>query len=497
MVLSFFSRDKGDHPLADPKEAKQALAALAGADSSTLCHEVTAWLESLAAAQEIRLERRAELVLQLDETAAAAARLLAREYLTASRSRTVEFRLWQRGHDYWVSLAAAYESVLVRAADVRGNPLKAFLPLLFARLLQALGGVLKWSQFRYGPIDGVLWQRAGRAYLSAVAVRQAEEPVRLYDGTNTTSVAAEYLKLLLFHAASMGNLLPLEIEMAERLLGHFLSRFTLTDQPGADSVYWVDATQPRPPGRLLQPPTAAAGLRYFTTGAAHAEIEILRDRVTGTGMVPAEIPLGGQYPVETVVRVLDHLAMCCAPHPPQRHADRQRLKSLLAVIHGMDEIRLRLTGDEGTQDGETWIAEDVSRGGFGAQISLAGNDWIRVGALIGLRLEGSEHWVVGLVRRFSRDNQSVGSVGVEIVGHAPRTADLDCSGLRSDAILLNADIVVGNETRVILPAGSWEDFMPVILSWQKFRTRLSPRGIAFRAGDLIVGVYCVDEIETV
>ena len=489
--LGFFSKDAGDHPLADPKETKEALAALVGADAHTYVDEVCAWLQSLGTAETLRLERRAELALQLDEASASHARRLAREYLTSAHSRSREFRLWQSGTRYWAALIAAYEEVLTRA-DAAKNSLKPFQPLLHARMLHAYGAALKWGQFRYGPIDPNIWSDAGRLYLAAGKL--ASQPLTLYEGWPATSVAGEYLKLLVFHASSMSNLLPLEIELAERLIAHFLPMFVLTHEARPENVYWVDACKPLPPSRLLKQPQPSPTLRYFSTGAAQSSIEVLRGRIHQTREIPSNLPLGGQYPPEVVVKVLDHLAQSCAPNPPERSHDRQRIKSLLAVIHGFAEIRLRLGGDDGTQEGETWVAEDVSIGGFGAQVSLVNNEWLKVGVFVGMRPEGSEHWLVGIVRRFSRETQGVGSVGVETLGRAPRAATLECTGARHPCVLLDAGLGIGEETLVLLPSAAWEDYMPAVVSCEGLQAKLTPRLVVLHADDYTVGRYRVEEI---
>lgn len=491
-ILGFFSKDQGDHPLADPKEAKEALAGLAAEDALTAVEDVCAWLQSLKAAQTLRLERRAELALQLDEASASHARRLARDYLTSAHSRGKEFRLWQSGSAYWQVVAAAYEEVLARAAAAN-NPLKPFQPLLSARLLHAYGAVLKWSQFRYGPIDADLWRNAGKVYLDAAKL--ALRPLRLYDNwPGETSVEREYLKLLVFSASSMNNLLPLEIELAERLLAHFLPLFSFTAQVLPENVYWVDAQRAQSPSRLLRQPEAGPGLRYFSTGAALSSIEVLRGRIEQTREIPSDIPLGGQYPAEVVIKVLDHLALCCAPNPPQRSYDRLRSNSLVATIHGMGEIRLRLNGEEGTQDGETWVAEDISAGGLGAQVSLVNNDWLKVGVLVGMRPEGSECWQVGVVRRFSRGGQNIGAVGVETLGRTPRLIQLECVGVRHEGILLESALGVGDEALLLVPPNAWEDFMPIMISCDGVEARLAPRGVQLQGGDYLIGRYRVEEI---
>ena len=501
-ILGLFGRkDWGDHSLADPKAAKEALEALTregASDPAAALEDAAAWLEPLPGVDNMPLERRAELALQLDDAAAPLARRLARDYLTAVRNRSQEFRYWQAAMTYWRNLIAAYENCLERAeADPKGQALlnKSFLPLLYARLLHAYGGLLKWEQFRYGPVTGELWQAAGHTYLRAAQARVSDRSLNLYaNWPGETSVEREYLKLLVFQTASMNNLLPLEIELAERLLAHFMSLFVLTAEAGSDNVYWVDAEQAQPPSRLLRPPRPTPGLRYFRTGAAGQAMDMLRATIAQTGVVPAEVPLGGQYAAETVVRVLEHLAMCCSPTPPLRSHDRHQVKSLLAVIHGREEILLRLEGDAGTQDGETWVAEDVSLGGLGAQVSLVGNDWLKVGALVGMRPEGGDQWLVGVVRRFSRENNNIGAVGVETLGRTPKPAEAECGGSRFPVALLDSTPVAGDEGRLLMTPDKWEDFMPVIVTCGSLQAKLKPEAVLVQGNDFLVGKYRVMEV---
>ena len=83
----------------------------------------------------------------------------------------------------------------------------------------ALGAKLKWQKYRYGPPRGDLWQRLGQAYLAAEREKVATRAVELYPGLpGFSSPEAEYVKVLVFHASSLDSLLPLEIELAERLI---------------------------------------------------------------------------------------------------------------------------------------------------------------------------------------------------------------------------------------------------------------------------------------
>lgn len=494
--LGLFGRkDWGDHPLADPRAAKATFDQLASRggtdDPAAVLEEISAWLEPLPTAADVPAARRVELVLQLDEVGAAPARLLARDYLLGGTDRGRAFRCWKAAEGYWRLLIAAGEDALERCRTAGA----ARPPLLPARLLHAHAVLFKWHLFRYEPVPGRFWQSAGETYLDAEAAGDARQGFNLYaNWPGSTSIEQEYLRLLVLQGAAMDSLQPLEIELAERLLGHFLPLFVLTAEPHPDNVYWVDGHQAQPPSRLLRPPVATPGLRFFRTGAAAQALDMLRARIAQTGTVPADLPLGGQYPAPTVLRVLEHLARSCAPTPPQRGHERHGVRFLLAVVHGREEVLLRLEREAGTQDGETWVSEDVSQGGLRAQVSLAGRDWLRVGTLVGLRPERSDVWWVGVVRRFNRDSPGVGAVGVETLGRNPRKVAMQSEGLEFPAVLLESPPVLGGEALLLLAPAAWEARGTVRISADGFSAKLRPDAELARGEDYLVGRYRVLEL---
>ena len=494
-ILGLFS-GKGNHPLADAKEARTALSPLASAQPLDAVEDVSAWLESLPGADGLKLEQRVEIALLLDETGVTHARRLARDYLMTPRlARAKGLRLWQSAHGYWQKLTLAYADCLARLVDTPKALTPARLALLNARLMHAYGVRLKWEQFRYGPIDASLWADAGRVYLQATAGKLAGNKVRLYvNAPDDTSAELEYLKLLVFQASSMDKLLPLEIELAERLIAWFLPHFVLTAQVRPENIYWVDAAKMLPPTRLAKLPEIASSLRFFSTAEALAAVDEMKGRIDRSSEVPSDLPLGGQYPVATVAAVFEHLAACWAPKPPMRNADRHQTKSMLAVIHDLDEIRARLLGGAGSQEGETWIAENISRGGMAARMPLGSNDWIQVGALIGMRPERSDQWLVGVVRRFTKETASQGVVGIETIGKSPRGVEILSSGIKSQAILLDTPLRQGEMMTMVLPDRAWDDSMPVTLTLDNLSARLLPFGIGYQGADFVVGRYRVDSL---
>ena len=499
MLGSLFS-SKPDHPLADPKEAKRVFDALPGREPAGAIDEATALLESLAGVEDFKPEQRLALVLQLDEAAIVPARRLGREYVSARLGRPQEQSLWHANRDYWATLIAAYDDSLRRfdANEKGAEAMKPALPLLYSRLLNAARQRLKWEQFRYGPVDNALWQTMGHVYLAAADKRLADKAVDLYPGGGAaTTVAGQYLKALVFHASSMDNLLPVEIELAQHLISHFLPRFVFTAEPRPDNVYWVDAARPVPPARLARPPEISPTLRFFNSIPAVEAIEQLRLRIGRDGSVPAEVNLGGQYSVAAVLPVLDHLAMCWSPKPPMRKDARHRVKSRLAVVHGVSEIHHQLQGHSEFGESESWVVDDVSLGGMSAKMSLgtqASGDWIRIGALIGLQPEGGGNWLVGMVRRFSRDSESVGSVGIETLSKSPRAIVADAGGLQTEGVLLDAP-QQGDSVRVALPAASWEDGVSLLFPLDGARVRLFPEAELEATPDMVIGRYFVQTVD--
>lgn len=487
-MLGIFSK-RPDHPLMDSREAKRINAEIATRDPQGAVEEATAWLESMATAEGFKLATSIERVLQIDETAAPQARRLGREFIHLGRSNPQqETRLWNLCHGYWKQLAATYELLLQQfmSGEKQNEAAVPQRPLVLARLLHARVALLKWDQFRYGPIGGDFWFALGAVYLQAEAEKLAQKPLVLYPGHPSTSIEAEYLKALLFQASAMDKLLPLEIELAERLIAHFLPHFSLTREVRPENVYWVDAAKPLPPTRLAKLPEVTPSLRFFNGGAALQEIEALQARIGADHQVPAEVNLGGQYETAAVMDVLGHLAMCWAPKPPMRKDARHRVKSRLIVAHGLDAVHGYISGRRGDQDGvELWIVDDVSLGGMAAQVPISRQDWIRIGVLVAMQPEGGSNWLLGTVRRFARSSPSQGQVGIETLSKTPVTVLADAGGLQTEAIVLDLP-EVGEYARMALAPAALEDKVALTFELNGKRARFHPREILETGVDFVI-----------
>lgn len=460
---------KNEHPLASPREMRKILDELPKDNAFKALDEIAGWLESVAGIDDFPAERLYEVALALQEAAYPHLKRLSREYFQAARlSRSEEKRLWSINYGFWRLLAGAYERCLrqVAAKPKPGELSSSVLPALSARLIAALGAVLKWEQFHYGPMRPELWLPLGQALLAAEAGDVADKAVSLVGRAGMTSPVAEYQKVMVFQAASLGSLLPLEIEIAERLIAHFLGGFVFTRNALVDSVYWSDLKLAQPPLRLARMPACATPTqRFIKPAGAHQEMVALLDVLERGGDVPTDIDLGGQYQPKLVARVLKHLASYLAPIPPQRKHDRHRVMHRMSVLHGLVNAFVVFSGEFGGRPAglpvESWVVENVSRGGFGAVLGDVPGEWLKVGALIAMQPEGGDNWLIGVVRRYHRQSETEARIGIESLARQANAQEVRVRSASSygaaaaTPVLLLLDGNEPDELRVILPYGSF------------------------------------------
>ncbi len=331
IILNLFS-SKPEHPLGDPKELKKALQELPQGNSLKATEEIYAWLESLQTTNDFRVDHLFDVVKQLDDTAQAHLRRISRDYLNSPRlSKSEERRLWSVCYNYWGEVSSLYARCLERARqnpkDKGSEVFKPSFALAATRLVAARASQLKWVEFRYGPIGEDLWRELGQPYLAAVIGGYADKPVPIYPtATGLTSTSQQYQQALIFHASSMDSLMPLEIELADRIIDHFHAAFVFSENCQSDSVYWIDVASGQPPTRLARHPAGApAELRFFSPGTAPASLNELI-RTVERGEVPPDLNLGGEYPAKVVLPVLRHLATYWAPTPPNANTPATRSK---------------------------------------------------------------------------------------------------------------------------------------------------------------------------
>jgi hypothetical protein len=451
-MRNLFGSGKPDHPLADAKEARRILDGMPADDPLRAIEELGHMFESVLSVEGFKPEYRVQLVQMIDEAAQGHLRKLQREYLSTPRlTKFQENRMWTVIHDFHRQSGMAFSACvdLQFAAQKGADVLKSGMPSLSVRALRALAAQMKWKYVRYGPFDRTIWGMIARNYAFAEARGYARAKVIVYPGVpGESSPEQEFLRAVMLATSSPDSLLPVEIEIAERLIAHFSGSFTFAENRRPDVTYWMDLATGQPPLRLARPPQYSPTLRFVGAGKAAQELGNLIRIVKSTNAVPSNVGLGDNCEPGVALDVLDHLALYWSPRPPERKALRHRFKSRLSVTRGFDGV-LTVLDPSGSAhaaggDIESWVVENVSTGGFGASIPQIRGEWLGIGCLLGLQPEGGDNWIVGLIRRFNRESSQQGTVGIQTLSTTALRVKLKLrssqAGTRRDAdtgILLN------------------------------------------------------------
>jgi hypothetical protein len=501
MMLNFFSAARPDHPLGDAKEFKRVLAGLPQ-DPFKAIDEVYGWFESLRQAEDFRPNHLFKVVSSLDEAVQRHLEKLSRDYLQTPRlSKNDESRLWSVCFNYWGDVSWLYASCVERfhknPKDKGNDAFKESLPLAAARCVAARARQVKGVDYRYGVVGEDLWRGLGIPYLVAETGGYSTRPVQLYPGTRgMTSVAQHYLRTLVRESSSIGMLLPFEIDLADRLIAHFLPGFVFGKEYLPGSMYWVDATGAQPPTRLAAPPAqSSASLRFFQPGAAYPALEELMRKVE-RGTIPDDLGLGRDHSAAVVLKVLQHLAQYWSPTAPQREYVRHVVKTRMAVLQGFDSSLAVFAGNVARlgieRSAESWVVENVSQGGFRAGTAEAG-DWLKVGSLLCMQPEGGNNWILGVVRRRSvgAEMQTVGiqtlSRNAQSIELRPRTSGFSAADaipgiwLREES---GSDLM-----RLLLPSGSFSVRAVLEFTLDDKRHLLTPVELEESDGEFEIGAY--------
>jgi hypothetical protein len=344
---------------------------------------------------------------------------------------------------------------------------------------------------RYGPFEPGLWTSIGELYTYALKGGYARTVLAVYSGPHgSSSVEQDYLKVMMLWASSADALPPASQEIADRTAVLLADAFRMDTAPFAGAIYRFDPSQNRPPTRIFQDAAPGAPAHYFGPGAAPARLAEIIDSVERTGKLPADFNLGAGYSEETVAAVLRHLAAYWSDKPPARLSERRPASARITVVPGYAQLLDELEKDESdalnfsVSGAESWIVENVSDGGYGALVPAATTEWIRVGEIIGVQLEGSGDWGIGSVRRVVRDEQRQYHVGIQMLARSVRLVRIAHAASRDPepAILLSAEEAPTAEVGVLLRAGRFDANHQIAIQLSDRDVIMNPVGM-ITAGD--------------
>ena len=503
-MLKWIVGSKADHPLADLKQVRALIAALAPQDYLKSLDEITRWLQWLCEAEDFKLERLLEVAELLDATAKIHQRKLLRDYLGMSRQQKFhENKLWLCGFNFAKALGATY-LLCIRAHQKNAagsNPLRKQVPALVARALRAIGMQVKWTMLRYGPFEPRLWCSIGELYRYAEEGGYTAATLQIYPGAHGGgTVNEEYLKIMMLWASNVDMLPPIQQEIAERVAAQFAVSCRTEKAPYAGAAYWFDHAAEKPPGRMLDNAPAGAELHYFGPGDAQSKVLEIAASMEKTGEVPSSLILSGTYSAEIVLAVLKHLSVYWSDTPPARASERRRTSVRITVVPGYSAFLDTLAREandalnfSGTTT-ESWVVENVSESGYGALVPATAGDWIRVGELIGIQVEGHTEWGAGLLRRVMRDEQRQYHVGIEVISRAVVPVKISHGQGGHDAenaMLLSSQPDSNAEIGVVLRAGRYEPNSPVEVVGRTSSYLFTPARMVDAGDDFDRAIYTI------
>jgi hypothetical protein len=147
---------------------------------------------------------------------------------------------------------------------------------------------------------------------------------------------------------------------------------------------------------------------------------------------------------------------------------------------------------------ESWMAENVSKSGYGAVIAQVKGDWLRVGGLVGIKPESAPVWGVGVIRRMTRDETKQRHVGIESLTKAAIPVRIVPAGTLADgntadhfpnAAVLGLSLRSSGESDVIMEAGGFSPRLSMEMVVRGVPYLLTPIGFVEGGDDFDLARY--------
>lgn len=424
-MISWFGRSKPEHALAASAKVNELIAKLPVNDSAQALSDIATWLELMNRADDLELEYRFKNLDLLDGASRDHERAVLREYLATPRQKkSNEQRLWTAAYGFWRELGAGYQQCLRQCEKGATGASKASMPIFVGRALRALRQQLRWALLRYETAETRVWADLARLYQFAETAGFADEAIAVYPGSSGSGTAKqEFLKAMMLAASATESLQPLGQDIAARLVAHCCKSFVIDKEPREGCTHWFDYASLKSPVRVLRDPPASATVRYIGAGPALKELEQIRAHIAYTRSLPEGLDLNGkQHDDEILLALLKHLEQDWAGKTRARRFERRKVATRVTVVPGLHDVieALEFAVNDSLDfthqaAAESWIAEDMSEGGYGAVIPAVSGDWVEVGSLVGVEGESFRVWRVGLIRRVARNEQHQQRVGVQLL----------------------------------------------------------------------------------
>ena len=342
-MLRWIKSGKSDHPLDSKDAAHRLLEQLAGKDAVPALEQVSAYLDAVKTADNLKPAAALEIVDLLDRTGRPLQRRLNQDYVSEGARLTMfqKVRLWSAVYNYWAQLTEGYRFCLAKyeVGAVGAAALKAYLPRITCRAMRSCAGRIKWTLLHYGPIDPQVWQDLGSLYLLSESLQFSRSTLRVYRGAQGESTAErEFLRALMLPVSAPDGLFPIQIEIAERIVAQVAAGFQIAPRPAPGIHFIFELSGDRVPARLPASPQFSSRTRCFGPGAASAQMENMLKFIEQHELLPPDLPLGGNYDPGLVQATLAHLS-ATGRAPARAQGGRRRQLEHVTVVHEYERGR--------------------------------------------------------------------------------------------------------------------------------------------------------------
>ncbi|GHD58782.1 hypothetical protein [Jeongeupia chitinilytica] len=414
-----------------------------------------------------------EATLLIDAAAQSSYDALCCQYVANPRmSKELERQLWTEIVEYAQAMIDLYQRFVKADPSPEDKPrIDAQMPQVLARSLHYLGLQAKWYHFRFERLPSKLWTQANQLYRLSEIDGFDSNPFPLYPGhaDEVTSCADEYLQLLMLATLSSHNLTVRQLDWADHWLDRWSKLIQLSRKFYADRHHLcVNLQEDGGPVRVKEDQSEEP-FRYWGLFDLIHELQETQRKLEN-GATPVSLGLGQdcRQPASTeLLRLIESAWTTLMRNTQVTRSARQTVSKTAEVVQGLgrlcamvradndkfsrqpaevrtdvdyDEIMdMRLYGfvSERTRAKQAtgpatvqpksrqkvgsvaWAIENESEGGFGAILHAAENEWIRPGALIGMRTGEDDNWRVCVVRRLNRLRDEQLSAGIQILSATP------------------------------------------------------------------------------
>ena len=453
--IAFRRSAQPDHPLRSLADAQKAVAELPDEPLAALA-EITSLAKTMNETDAFAAERRARILLILDEAARERWRALSGSYLAPGGTplkKDGDINILRAFFDSASEFIDGIAIALDHSDDEKSAWLKENLARVNMRSMRWLGRRLALAHMLHLPVTSAVWERIHRrnSLAEKAGVARVAQPV--FEGNRQpTSVRQEYVRCLLLELAHPESMTGREIELAYRMTGRVAAAARLETARSDSTVFAVVPAGDARPIRAQQVESGLASVAYYLDTTLclpklRAELERDMDRPRSE----ADTRYGSEYTIGERFAMLERLLAHWGMDPPQRRSRRVMMASLARVISGFDNIvnvlppykqgvvpdktiDLQIKIDDTSQTlsrarlraaqrvGPAHVI-DASNGGLGIAMRPQDARWATMGALVGVLIEPGNDWVVGVVRRlFSIDEEL--RIGIQVLSTQPHVLSI-------------------------------------------------------------------------